>query len=227
MTANLRASLAIFSVGFAIEGVGEFYAWVTGSTRLPTNGLFLFVGPIFTVFGLLFLFIGRHEWNEIHHQRVRHAHLAFGLSVLSFAGAALPIAWYGFYRPGSPPLWVASEFGAAVAGILLFSFVTYFLVVFHLVGRPGQGTLIAALAWSLGVSGFAGVVFAANIDTYLSIVRTGAGNVTALAGPLSGVLAYFFLSYFLLFAAYADAHRRVARGLETAETTVTPVTPTT
>lgn len=215
MTANLRASLAIFSIGFAIEGAGEFYAWVTHSAGLAAGGVFLVVGPIFTMVGLLFLWVGRHEWNETHRQRVRHAHGAFFVAVLSFIAAGAPLAYYATRSNAVPPAWVAYEFGAAVGGLLLFSFVTYLLVVYHLVGVGGKGTLVAALAWSLGVSGWAGYVIGGDLATYLEWARSGSVNVAAVAGPLTGVFAYFFISYFLLFAAYADAHRRVAQGLAT------------
>ena len=222
MTANLRASLAVFSIGFAIEGSGEFYAWVTHSAGFSTGGILIALGPAFTVLGLLFLWMGRHEWNEIHHQRVKHAHRAFGLAIVSFIAAAGPLAYYTVYAQAQPPLWVAYEFGGAVGSLLLFSFVTYFLVIYHLVGLGGRGTLLASLAWSIGVSGWAGITIGGELGTYISWARGGSLNVSALAGPLTGIFGYFFLSYFLLFAAYADAHRRVARGIVPTEAVAKP-----
>jgi uncharacterized membrane protein YidH (DUF202 family) len=217
MTVNLRASLAVFSIGFAIEGIGELYAWVTQSTQLPSAGWLLAVGPAFTVLGLLFLWIGRHEWNELHHQRVKHAHRAFGLALLSLIAAAAPLGYYTALSSSPPPLWIQYEFGAAVGSLLLFSFVTYLLVVYHLLGAPGRWTVLASLIWAIGISGWAGLTIGGDLSSYIVWARSGSLNIGGLAGPLTGILAYFFLSYFLLFAAYADAHRRVARGVVPAE----------
>ena len=79
---NLRISLTILSIGFAIEGAGELYSVLSGGTFRPGTWLLLIIPTIATLVGLLFVWIGRHEWNELHRDRVRRAHVVFGLSVV-------------------------------------------------------------------------------------------------------------------------------------------------
>lgn len=211
MTVNLRLSLAIFSFGFAVEGAGALYSLLTHSSQLPGGGLLLFVSPAFTVVGLLFLFIGRHEWSALHRQRVRHAHRAFALVLLLLLLAAVPIAYFGLVAPpGDTPPWAAVLFGGAVAGFLFFSYVTYALVVFHLVGGAGKTAVGLAVLWSAVIGIEVGAVLSGQFGAFVLAVRDRSFSVAGVAAPVSFELSLLFGAYFLFLAAFLDAHRRVA-----------------
>lgn len=223
MTVNLRLSLAIFSIGFAIEGAGASYSLLTHSSQLPGGGTLLFVSPAFTVLGLLFLFIGRHEWSELHRRRVRHAHATFGLVVLFLAVAAAPIAYFGEVAPaGDTPAWAPALFGAAIAGFLLFTYVTYALVVFHLVGGGGKVAVGLAVVWSAVIGFEVGALLSGQFGTFVLAVRNRSLSAAGIAAPVSFELSLLFGAYFLFLAAFLDAHRRVAGSQMTGAPPVIP-----
>ncbi|MGP8078759.1 MAG: hypothetical protein ACLQD8_02765 [Thermoplasmata archaeon] len=212
MTTNLRVSLTILSIGFAIEGAGDVYSFVSGGKFHPGVNLLFFLPVAMTLAGLLFVWIGRHEWSELHRTRVRQAHLVFGLSVLGgvVAGAVVGLL---YLEPGlGVPLWAKGLFGAAVGSLVLGTFVTYVYLVFHLVGRPSQAVLAASIAWSLVVAGLISAALAANLSTILTLVHDRKPSVPGFITPVDSLASYLFLSYFLLLAAYLDAHRKVAAG---------------
>jgi len=215
MTTNIRVSLTILSLGFGIEGGAELYSFVShGAYRPGVNVLFALPFAM-TLAGLLFVWVGRHEWNELHRSRVRQAHLVFGLSLLGavVAGAVVGVL---YLEPslGSPP-WARGLFGAAVGSLVLGTFVTYALLVFHLVPRPSKALLLASLLWALGVAGLVGGTMAANLPTILDLAARRTLTVPTFVGPVDSLASYLFVSYYLLLAAYLDAHRTVARGPET------------
>ncbi|MCI4318554.1 MAG: hypothetical protein L3J87_00970 [Thermoplasmata archaeon] len=212
MTVNLRLSLTIFSVGFAIEGVGSLYSFLTHTSELPGQGFLLYLSPVFTVVGLLFLFLGRREWGELHQRRVRHAHLTFLLVAAFFVLAVIPIGVYTYLVTGAtPPYWVTIEFGAAVGAMFLFAYVTYFLIVVHLLGAAGKAAVMLALAWSMVVSIRVGLGVAGTFPTYLLAARTRVLSTSGLAGPIITELSLLFVAYFLYLFAFVDAHRRILR----------------
>ena len=63
MTTNLRISLTILSIGFAIEGAGELYSVVSQGRFKPGVNLLFVLPTVMTLAGLLFVWIGRHEWG--------------------------------------------------------------------------------------------------------------------------------------------------------------------
>ncbi len=209
MTTNTRISLTILSLGFAIEGGAELYSFASrGSYRPGVNVLFVLPVAV-TLAGLLFVWIGQHEWNALHRSRVRRAHLVFGLSLL---GAVVAAAVVGLLlaRPAlGVPDWSRGLFGAAVGSLVLGTFVTYALLVFHLVPRPSKALLIASLAWALLVAGFVGGSMAANLPTVLHLVASRSFTVPSFLAPVDSLASYLFVSYFLLLAAYVDAHRTI------------------
>ncbi len=103
-------------------------------------------------------------------------------------------------------------FGASVASLVFGTFVTYVLIVFHLAPRPSQFALLASIAWALLVSAFIGIALAADLPTVMTLISSRAFTVPRFVGPVDTLASYLFVSYFLLFAAYLDAHRTVARG---------------
>ena len=148
MTTNLRISLTILTVGFAVEGGGEAYSLLTAGSFLPGTSLLFLFPAIITLLGLLFILVGRHEWDELHRARVRQANLIFGLSVLAGVVAAIAVALLAYYPSLGVPLWAEILFGVATAAFVLGTFVTYAQLVFHLVRRPSKAALIVSIVWS-------------------------------------------------------------------------------
>jgi len=212
---NLRLSLTIFSLGFAVEGAGALYTILSHQTALPGGSTLLLLSPAFTVVGLLALFIGRHEWNEVHARRVRHAHLSFGVAVLLGALAAVPVVLFGVITPtSSPPALASLLFATALGGSFLFGYGTYVLVVFHLLGRVGQTVVVLALvSAAIVIGGLMVPSVAAHLGTYVSAVRSRVLSGSTLSTPITASLGWLFAAYFLFFAAFIAAHHRVARGL--------------
>jgi hypothetical protein len=210
MTTNLRISLTILTVGFAIEGGGEAYSLLTAGSFLPGTSLLFLLPSIATLLGLLFLLIGRHEWDELHRARVHRANLIFALSVLAGVVAALELAIL-----------------ATVAGIgafVLGTFVTYAQLVFHLVTRPSKVALVASILWALVVSAFVGQAMGADLPTILGLIAARSFSVGSLIAPIDYLASFLFISYFLLLAAYLDAHVTVARGVRPASPGKAPLT---
>lgn len=224
MTTNLRVSLTILSLGFGIEGAGELYSFVSHGTFHPGVTL-LFVFPLaMTLAGLLFVWIGQHEWNALHRARVRQAHLVFGLSLLGavVAGGVVGVL---LLRPALGfPLAAKVAFGAAVGSLVLGTFVTYALLVFHLVPRPSKALLVASLTWAVIVAGFVGAAIAGNLPAIVGLAAHRSFTTPSFLAPVDALVSYLFVSYFLLLAAYVDAHRTILRGPE-GKTAAGPSTP--
>lgn len=214
MAPNLRLSLTIFTIGFLIEAGVNAYDILTGSSKGTTGEALFLVGVIATLLGVTFLTLGRHEWNELHKQRVHHAHLTFLVTVLLALAAAGPIAYYVYMSALAIPSWLADEVGAAVAASLFFSFILYAIIVYHLLGRAGRAILVLALVAAVPVVGVVGYHISGGIPTYLVTVRSSPTKLAALIEPVVAYLSYMFLAYALFAVAFIDAHRRVARGLE-------------
>jgi hypothetical protein len=215
MTTNLRVSLTILSVGFAIEGSGELYSFVSHGAFQPGVNL-LFILPVaMTLAGLLFVWVGQHEWNELHRSRVRAAHMVFGLSLLGGGIGAATVGTLAAYPGLGTPLWAQVLFGASVGSVVLGTFITYVYLVFHLVPRPSQAALVGSIGWAIVVAAFIGASMASNLRTVIGLAATRNFSVPTFIGPVDVLASYLFVSYFLLLAAYLDAHRTVARGLGT------------
>lgn len=212
MAPNLRLSLTIFSIGFAIESGVDVYHVVTGSVQPIAGGYLFLLGIVATILGLSFLWIGRHEWNELHTQRVRHAHLAFASTVALGAAAAGPAAYYGYTSPDALPGWLGPEVGAAVGVALLVTVWMYIVIVLHLVGGPGKAVLVLSMIAAAPVAYLLGLTVSQDLPVYLHAATAGPRGVLPLAEPALDLLSWLFASYLLLLVAFADAHRRVARG---------------
>jgi hypothetical protein len=213
MTTNLRVSLTVLSIGFAVEGAGEAYSVASSGTLLPGTSVVFLLSTAVTVVGLLFLLLGRHEWNELHRARVRRTTVIFALSVVGGVVAAVEVALLTLYPGIGTPLWAEVLFGAALGSLVLGTFITYVHLVFHLVSRPSKAVLVAAAVWALIVSAYVGRVLAGDLPAILGAVANRSLTVDHLLGPVDYLASYLFVSYFLLLAAYLDAHAVVARGL--------------
>ncbi|HLY77408.1 MAG TPA: hypothetical protein VKT21_05945 [Thermoplasmata archaeon] len=221
MPPNLRLSLTIFTLGFLIEAGVNAYDVITGSAGRRSEILFI-VGAVASLLGILFLTLGRHEWNELHRNRVHHAHLTLLVTVLLALAAAGPVGYYAYIPSLAIPSWLAYEVGAAVAGSLFFSFILYAVIVYHLLGRAGQTIIVLALVAAIPVVGIVGYHIASDLATYLLTVRSSPSKLVALIEPIASYLSYMFLAYSLFAIAFLDAHRRVARGLEGVSADGTP-----
>jgi hypothetical protein len=211
VSTSLRISLTILSAGFAVEGGAELYSLLTAGAFLPGTSLLFVLPAIVTLLGLLFLIIGRHEWDEVHRARIRRANLIFGLSILAGVVAGIEVALLATYPGFGVPLWAEVVFGAAAGAFLLGTFVTYAQLVFHLVTPPSKAALVAASLWALVVSIFVARTFAADLPNILATIGAHSFSIDYLISPVDYLASFLFVSYFLLLAAYVDAHVTVAR----------------
>jgi hypothetical protein len=211
---NLRLSLAIFQLGFAVECVSGFVVLATHAAQLPFHGLFLLITPAFTAFGVLFLWIGRHEWNELHRTRVRYTNLAFAASLLAIGLAVAPLAYLAATHTDSPPGWLSAEFGVAAALVIGVTFVTYALVAAHLVGRTGEVAMALALGWTVLVTAAIGIALDPQLAPIAQAVSGGSRSFLPSLSPITTLDALLAFSYLGFFLAFVDAHFRVARGLD-------------
>lgn len=212
MTTNLRISLAVLSAGFAIEGAGEAYSLVSTGSLLPSTSVVFLLSAAVTVVGLLFLFLGRHEWNELHRARARRTNQIFVLSLLGGFIAAAEVAYLYLNPSVGTPVWAEVLFGAALGSLVFGTFATYAYLVFHLVRRPSKIVLLASAVWAFAVSAYIGRDLALALPAIMTLVAARSLTVEGLVGPVDYLASYLFVSYFLLFAAYLDAHAVVARG---------------
>lgn len=213
MTRNLRISLTVLSIGFAIEGGGELYTRFVAGSDVPGASL-LYLLPLFlTVVGLLFVWVGREEWNQIHMVRIRTANRVFALSLLGAVVAGAVVALLLAIPSLGAPAWAAALFGAAVGSLVFGTFVTYAYLVFHLVSNPGRAAVVLALVWAFVISILVAIYLAGTLATILSIITTRNLSIPAFVTPVDFLVSYLFVSYFLLLAAFVEAHVAVARGL--------------
>jgi uncharacterized membrane protein YidH (DUF202 family)/energy-converting hydrogenase Eha subunit E len=213
LPANLRASLTIFKIGFAVESASGFAALATNSSELPFHGYLILLGPVFSAFGILFLWIGRHEWNETHRTRVSHANLAFLLSLGAIALAAAPVAYLSVVGGSDTTGWLGVEFGVSVALVFGVTFVTYALVAAHLVGRWGEVAMGLGLGWAVLICGLIGAALAPQLHPIVHAITTRSAAIGVATHPITLLDALLAFSYLAFFAAFADAHWRVAKGL--------------
>lgn len=211
MSTNIRISLTILSVGFAVEGGAEVYSLLSAGSFLPGTSLLFLFPAVVTLLGMLFLLIGRHQWDEIHRARIRRANLIFGLSLLAGCVAVVEVVALAAYPYLGAPLWAAVIFGAAVGAFLLGTFLTYAQLVFHLVTLPSKVALVASSLWALLVSAFIAATLAADLPSILATIGAHSFSIEYLISPVDYLASFLFLSYFLLLGAYVDAHITVAR----------------
>lgn len=212
MSRNLRISLTILTIGFGIEGGAELYWLLTQGAFLPGSS-FLFIFPaIMTGLGLLFILIGRAEWDDRHRTKVHQANMIFGLSLLAGVIATVELSFLAYYPSLGTPLWAGVLFGTALGAFVLGTFITYAQLVFDLVSRPSKAALIAAIVWALLISIFIGLALAAALPAILNFVGTRTLSVGSLVEPINYLASFLFVSYFILLIVYLDAHVTVARG---------------
>jgi hypothetical protein len=177
---------------------------------------------VFTAFGILFLWVGRHEWNETHRTRVGHANLAFLLSLVAIALAAAPVAYLSLVGGSDLSGWLGIEFGAAVALVFGVTFVTYALVAAHLVGRWGEVAMGLGLGWAVLVSGLIGAALVPELHPIVNAISARSAAIASATHPITLLDSLLAFSYLAFFFAFADAHYRVAKGLTPEGTAIVP-----
>jgi uncharacterized membrane protein YidH (DUF202 family) len=222
MTRNLRISLTILSVGFGIEGVGELYTQFGGGTSAPGLNLLYILPLLLTAVGLLFVWVGRDEWNAVHRAHVSMASRVFALSLLGGVVAAVVLGLLVAVPSLGVPDWAAALFAAAVASLVFGTFVTYAYLVFHLTSNVGKVAVGLSLLWAFAVSVAVAIAIAASVPSILTLIADRALSVPAFVAPVDRLISFLFLSYFLLLVGYVEAHREVARGLRTDPTLTGP-----
>ncbi len=194
----------------------------TNASELPFHGYLILLSPVFSAFGILFLWFGRHEWNETHRTRVGHANLAFLLSLVATALAAAPVAYLTVTGGSDTTGWLGIEFGIAIALVFAVTFVTYALVAAHLVGRWGEVAMGLGLGWAVLVSGLIGAALAPQLHPIVSAISARSTAIASVAHPITLLDALLAFSYLAFFFAFADAHWRVAKGLTPEGAAFTP-----
>ena len=212
MVSKLRLTLAILSLGFAIEGAIEAYTYLSRSYQLPYAALILILGPLVTLAGIIVLWMGRHEWNDLLSRRFRHAHQTFGFSILALIVAVALLVWYSYGSAAPISWWVSWGFGAAVMASLLLTFATYVLIAYHLTAMVGKALLLLALGWAAVVSFWIGQVLAQDFGAIVLVLQTRTLADGSLNASIAGPESYLALTYSLLTIAYIDAFRRVPAG---------------
>jgi hypothetical protein len=216
MPVNLRLSLTVFKIGFLVEALSGISALITGAANLPFHGDLLLLSPIFSVIGIAFLYLGRHEWNELHRARVGHAGLAFAVSLVATAAAAAPIAYLSAVGGPEPSGWLALEFAIAVGLVFAVTFVMYALVASHLLGPVGRISMALGLLWAIIVSAAIGLALAGQLHPIVLTIVDRSPALTPIERPITFLDALLGFSYLAFFVAFADAHWRVVKGLDPA-----------
>jgi hypothetical protein len=208
MVSKLRLTLGILLLGFVIEGTFEAYTYINHSYELPFASLIFILGPFVTLAGLLVLWIGRLEWDEILRRRFRHAHVAFALNITAMVLAIVPVVWYGLWSDASIPSWVDWEFGAAIAASLLFTYATYVLVAFELTAGLSKALLFIAFGWASFVSIWIGDALSQELGTIVMIVQNRTLDISPVSESISSKESYLAVTYLLLTIAYLHAYHR-------------------
>ncbi len=220
---KLRLTLAILSIGFAIEGAIEAYTYVSRSYGLPYAGSIFILGPIVTLVGLLVLSMGRREWDDLLSRQFRHAHRTFGLSLVALIVALGLIAWYAYYRADPVSPLASWGFGAAAMAALVLTFATYVLIALHLTPPIGKVLLLVGLGWAAVVSLWIGQALAQGFGVIMLALRTRTLTDGSFNASMAGLGSYLALTYALLIIVYVDAFRRASG--EFLRSRPTPVAP--
>ena len=215
MPTNLRISLTVLSIGFAIEGGGELYTFATPGAAHPGESVWFVAPAVLALIGILFVWVGRHEWNEVHARRAARGSQIFAVSLLGGVVTALLLGLLLAYPSLGTPTWAQVLFGASLASLLFGTFVTYAYLVSHLVAGPTKVVLALALVWAFVVSADVTLSLASDLPTVVALIRSRSFTIPNFLSPVDALVSYLFLSYFLLLVAYIEAHIAVARGLAT------------
>jgi hypothetical protein len=209
MAVTLRAVLLVLAIGFAVEAAGSAYLYIGGSFAFGAAGVFLGLGPLCALLGVLILWVGRRQWSLVSGSRLHSADVAFGLSVLAMAAMLGLVGWYAYEGASSLPGPLLMGFALAAWAALFLTFATFALIVRDLSGIGGRILLGVGLAWAAGVSAWMAVGLASETGPILRILETHSMQVAPVVDPVAGITGYLAPTYVLLLAAYLAALRRV------------------
>jgi len=195
-------------LGFVVEGTFEAYTYVSRSYQLPYASYIFVIGPFVTLAGLLILWIGRFEWDEILARRFRHAHWAFAINIVALMFAIVPVVWYGLLSTSSIPSWVSWEFGWAITCSLLFTYATYVLVAFELTAGLSKALLFIAFGWACLVSIWVGDALSHQLGTIVIVLQNHSLDLSSVSESISSKESYLAVTYLLLTIAYLHAYHR-------------------
>lgn len=212
-TRNLQIALTVLSIGFALEAGVELYSLLSPGATTPGVSVLFVLPLVIAGVGLIFVWIGRAEWNDVHRSRARTAGHLFAVSLVGVAVAVLLLALL-LLRPSiGTPLWAQVVFGAAVGSLVFGTFVVYAYLVYHLASTLGHVAIILGLVWALGVSILVSIDVARNLTTVLATISNRSFAIPLFVAPVDLLVCYLFLSFLLLLAASIEAHTAVYRGL--------------
>jgi hypothetical protein len=153
---------------------------------------------------------------------VGYANVAFLLSLVAIALAAVPVAYLSLTGGSDFSGWLGIEFGAAVALVFGVTFVTYALVAAHLVGRSGEVAMGLGLGWAVLVSGLIGATLVPELHPIVMAITARSAAIASATQPITLLDSLLAFSYLAFFFAFVDAHYRVAKGLTPDGTTIVP-----
>lgn len=179
------------------------------STPLPSAAELPFVSLAFSGLGLLFLIVGRREWNDLHLARVRYATVVFVATLAAVGAAVVPVALLVATGTTDPSSAVRSAFGGAVAAAFALGFATYAIAVTHLVGRPGEIAIGLGIGWAVVVSVEVGAVLARALGQLVAAAAVRSLGVSNALAPVREWDALLAFSYLAFFYAFTEAHHRV------------------
>jgi len=211
VTTSVRIAVLTVYVGFVVKGVAEAYEYF-GHSWLPGTWIDLYwLGPLTTLVGFVLVWRGRHEWEELHANRVRHGHAALATAILTLG---LVVAFFvGTAVTGGStttlPSWTPLAIAAAITIAVGSAFLGYLFIVYQLVSGAGKVLLVLATAWALVVGLLTGLAVATAFPRLLSGAHTDLWALSSYLTPLSVSTGLLFVSYFLLVGAYHEAYRRV------------------
>ncbi len=214
MTTTTRWALRTFALGFLIEAATEAYQFVSteGSQQAAWVG-FYYVGLVTTGIGFYLIYLGRHEWTDLHRHRVRRGHQALAVALAMFASAALGL-WLiagvtGPTNTGGVPGWAVALVGGLVALSLGNFFLGLVLIVLELIGPWGRALAWAGFAWALGVACLTGFVVGGQIRSLLDEFFSNPLGLVVGFAPLAFVLSPLFITYGIFAGVYFEAERRL------------------
>lgn len=202
MSLRLRASLALFAVGFAVEALGAVYVGFHAATLgAGPAGLFA-AGGLLPLAGLALLWLGRHEWAASGGHRTGGSFAgAVGCLALATTPAVAQVADPALALPPWTPWAVA---GLIALGILLV-YLAYGLAASGFVGPAGRALAASAVLWAGGVGVAVGLAVAPHLPTLARSLARGGYPPGLLPAGAVQLVGYFVVSDLLLLGAFLEA----------------------
>jgi uncharacterized membrane protein YidH (DUF202 family) len=209
MGARLRTVLAILATGLAVEAFVSSYLYLGGQLTFAVAGVFLGLGPVAALVGLLILWAGRRQWNRMSGGDLHAANISFGLSIFALSTVVGLVGWYAYQGASALPILSLWSFAIAVWASLFLTFVTFGLIAYDFSGMLGRASLLIGLGWAAAISGWFGFVLSQEIGPILRLVEVHSTNLAPIGISVVPLEGLFAPAYVLLLIAYLDAIRCV------------------